>query len=336
MNLREKSIVSIVLFWADLVNGCSLPIPCGTELKSMELTNITGIVHVTSSVYEECDFDSNKFDYRLLYETKTEFDFNSGVERKDFEAFIASPTTEEVGLYKQETVNQEGYSLAYEEYSDKVFVTGEKFGSLNFTYTLSGFIAPSESGMYEGLISFYSEKMKRIYFIYPGQGFKSAIASCTFDADYFCDYSSTDISFSSINKSPILRANVYDSMDLVALPLVCCLCRDYSYFMFNMTTVVKAVDILDTRLNELDFRIGVAYSANIIEEGVSVVSEHIFQEIQTEIIDMTNMSISGMTNMSISGMTNMGISGSSFTVTNARYSWLKMICHILGGIGFFL
>jgi len=270
---RRKIIAAVWLFGVTVqkVHGCSQMIPCGTVPQKMQLTNTTGIVHVDLIRYEDCSPDGS-FNYDLSGQSSTiEIDVESGIFRN--EPFIAT-VVDDFGLRKEPKVDQSGYYVSYQQNTSDVVVTGDDFGSSNLTFNLPGFLAPLEKDPYNGVISFYSEAMQRFYFIYSvsvtlmsefvlayGRSMRvggTAIASCSVDRnDLSCDYSDPGLDFSEIDKQ--IPSIVYDSMQLVSLPVVCCLCRDKSYFIFNQTSIVKHIPTLDFGVREIDSRIGVAY-----------------------------------------------------------------------------
>jgi len=48
-----------------------------------------------------------------------------------------------------------------------------------------------------------------------------------------------------------MRAKVYDDLQLVGLPVVCCICRDYDYFVFDEKGIVRSIPMLDDNLGKI-------------------------------------------------------------------------------------
>mmetsp|Transcript_38545 Transcript_38545/g.75243 ORF Transcript_38545/g.75243 Transcript_38545/m.75243 type:complete len:377 (+) Transcript_38545:26-1156(+) len=291
---RRKIIAAVGLFRVT-VHGCSQMLPCGTVPQKIQLTNITGIVHVDLIRYGDCSPDSSP-NFDLSGQSSTiEIDVESGIFRN--EPFIAT-VVDDFGLRKEPKVDQSGYYVSYQQNTSDVVVTGNDFGSSNLTFNLPGFLAPLEKDPYNGVISFYSEAMQRLYFIYPvsvtrmsefflahGRPKKvggTAVATCSVDHnDLSCDYSDPGLDFSNIDKQ--MPSIVYDSMQLVSLPVVCCLCRDYSYYIINQTSVVKHIPTLNFGVREIDSRIGVAYGlGGGYNQNLSMVGESLTISSSTE------------------------------------------------------
>jgi len=274
---RRKIIAAVGLFRVT-VHGCSQMLPCGTVPQKIQLTNITGIVHVDLIRYGDCSPDSSP-NFDLSGQSSTiEIDVESGIFRN--EPFIAT-VVDDFGLRKEPKVDQSGYYVSYQQNTSDVVVTGNDFGSSNLTFNLPGFLAPLEKDPYNGVISFYSEAMQRLYFIYPTKD-DTAVASCSVDRnDLSCDYSDPGLDFSNIDKQ--MPSIVYDSMQLVSLPVVCCLCRDYSYYIINQTSVVKHIPTLNFGVREIDSRIGVAYGlGGGYNQNLSMVGESLTISSSTE------------------------------------------------------
>mmetsp|Transcript_42816 Transcript_42816/g.43365 ORF Transcript_42816/g.43365 Transcript_42816/m.43365 type:complete len:166 (-) Transcript_42816:18-515(-) len=134
--------------------------------------------------------------------------------------------------------------------------------------------------------------MERLYISYLIKNEKFAIASCLFDDQNQCDYSDTDFNFAGVDTDvSIVNANkVYDSVQLVSMPAVCCLCNGDTYVTFNQTTIDQKIKTLGSYLGALqvDFRTGVAYSVDYGNDGKLILrSEKILTDddivIQTDI-----------------------------------------------------
>ena len=198
--------------------------------------------------------------WQIVDKKRIEIDVDTGVIRTEEETWLAEPTKENLGL-DMPTVDQSGYELRLTEGSEQVTVTGTKFGA-DITFTLPNLDAPAQQNMYDGVVSFYSESMDRLYFIYPTVDSSYSIASCVLDANSpTCVVSASDMDFFDIDKVSS-QVKVYDSMQLVALPVVCCFCVEKKYFVFDEATVLKEVDILSLPVNPIavDSRIAMAYA----------------------------------------------------------------------------
>lgn len=266
------------------VHGCSLPVPCGIIATDVLLTNVPNIVHVQLNAYEsECD----DVDFENVLNDPTdqemlEIEVETGVVRTESDLpWVANATNEDHGL-DLPTVNQEGYSASYELGSDQVSVSG--FGNETLVYTLLDFDSSQRPSMYEGLIYFYSEAMERFFFVYPSTSSAYKMASCTTDESLICSVMNYDATyFFDVDKSANHRIKVYDSLQLVGFPVVCCLCVEYHYFVFDESSLVKKVEVLGNALNPIavDERVGMAYGVrggydqyiSVISESINVVEE---------------------------------------------------------------
>jgi hypothetical protein len=273
---KISEFLLIVHLLHSYVSACSLRPPCGVIPDELTLTNVTGIVHVGITQYEnECgSVDYQDPSWQIVDKKRIEIDVDTGVIRTEEETWLAEPTKENLGL-DMPTVDQSGYELRLTEGSEQVTVTGTKFGA-DITFTLPNLDAPAQQNMYDGVVSFYSESMDRLYFIYPTVDSSYSIASCVLDANSpTCVVSASDMDFFDIDKVSS-QVKVYDSMQLVALPVVCCLCIDSYYFVFDEATLLKKVDILSLTLNPIavDSRIAMAYAINGgYEEDIFIISE---------------------------------------------------------------
>eukprot|EP00815_Leptocylindrus_aporus_P009856 CAMPEP_0116068438 /NCGR_PEP_ID=MMETSP0322-20121206/11660_1 /TAXON_ID=163516 /ORGANISM="Leptocylindrus danicus var. apora, Strain B651" /LENGTH=355 /DNA_ID=CAMNT_0003555547 /DNA_START=16 /DNA_END=1080 /DNA_ORIENTATION=+ len=265
------------------VHGCSPPVPCGIIATDVLLTNVPNIVHVQLNAYEsECDdVDFENVLYDPIDQEMLEIEVETGVVRTESDLpWVANATNEDHGL-DLPTVNQEGYSASYELGSDQVSVSG--FGNETLVYTLSDFDSSQRPGMYEGLIYFYSEAMGRFFFVYPSISSAYKMASCTTDESLICSEMDDATDFFDVDKSANHRIKVYDSLQLVGLPVVCCLCVEYHYFVFDENSLVKKVEVLGNALNPIavDERVGMAYGVrggydqyiSVISESINVVEE---------------------------------------------------------------
>lgn len=190
-------------------------------------------------------------------------------------------------LYNATMMDEQlGEWVNYTEGSEIVTVAGGPFDDERLAFELPGFIAPSlQNTMYNyGLETFFSKNLKRIYFIYPIEEGKDIVASCDTDSEV-CNLSVPLQEYSAIDRSPDRTAAVYDdsSLQLVGLPVVCCLCINYRYYQYNETTGFRSIDVLNTIYPvAADPRNGVAYAVgyarnegddvNIIHQSLQVSS----------------------------------------------------------------
>jgi len=156
---------------------------------------------------------------------------------------------------------QFGEWVNYTVGSEIVSVSGGPFDN-DLVFELPGFIAPlPQNDMYYGLEAFYSNNLERIYFVYTVEDEKDEMASCDIVSG-ICDFSGPLQEYSGTDRSSDRSAAVYDSMQLVGLPVVCCICIDYRYYQYNESAILREIDVLST-VNPavVDPRNSVAYAS---------------------------------------------------------------------------
>mmetsp|Transcript_17102 Transcript_17102/g.26691 ORF Transcript_17102/g.26691 Transcript_17102/m.26691 type:complete len:427 (-) Transcript_17102:165-1445(-) len=257
-------------------DACSVLPPCDLQATQIHLTNITGIVHVDVNQHEACpwDWNSNNNNYEPIDSTTIEVEIETQTVRTNSSNFVAMSLDKEGEEYVPlgldlPTVDQMDFasSLRFEPNSEVVSIV---YQDAELEYTLTGLDAPESQGMYEGIIVFRSEFRDRVYFIYPTTSSSSQLASCQLQAPYNCNISTNsvaDYDFFDIDKMALDRVQVWEhqpNMNLVALPLVCCLCVNARYFTLDESGLSKQVEVLGNTINPIavDSRIGMAYAVS--------------------------------------------------------------------------
>mmetsp|Transcript_25696 Transcript_25696/g.39816 ORF Transcript_25696/g.39816 Transcript_25696/m.39816 type:complete len:295 (+) Transcript_25696:449-1333(+) len=207
--------------------------------------------------YHPCDvaFDNP---FEVLESAVVEFEVDTGIMRTADEIpwkAVAEPYHN--ALYNASLIDEQfGEWVNYTVGSEIVSVSGGPFDD-DLVFELPGFIAPlPQNDMYYGLEAFYSKNLKRIYFVYAVENEKDEMATCD-TVSGICDFSGPLQEYSGIDRSPDRSAAVYDSMQLVGLPVVCCLCIDYRYYQYNESAILR--EILNPAV--VDPRNSVAYAS---------------------------------------------------------------------------
>jgi len=263
--------------------------PCDVIANAIELTNVTGILHVSLEQYEDTcpitNYENISWEYKERRMVEIEVD--TGIVRtEEDQPWMAESTSEKLGLDMPQ-VDQSGYSISYASGSESLTVEGDKFEG-GLTYNLTNFTAPAEPSMYEGVVSFYSEKLQRLFFIYPTTDGLSSVASCTtMTGSESCTFTEMEVDMFDIDKVSD-NIKVYDSMQLVGLPVVCCLCVESHYYVFDESTILKKVDVLGNTIKPIavDSRVSKAYAVlGGYGEDIGIVFESITidNEIDTQV-----------------------------------------------------
>lgn len=256
-------------------NACSIAPPCDLQATQIHLTNITGIVHVDVNQYEACPWDWNSDDnnYDPIDSTTIEVEIETQTVRMEESSFVAQslgkgeddvPLGLELPAVDQMDIAS---SLRFQLNSEVVSIV---FQGAKLEYTLTDLDAPESQEMYEGIIVFRSKLWDRVYFIYPTTSSSFQLASCQLQAPYNCDISTNSVAnydFFDIDKSALDRIQVWEhppNMNLVALPLVCCICVDARYFTLDESGLSKQVEVLGNTINPIavDSRVGMAYAVS--------------------------------------------------------------------------
>jgi len=270
MNLRKKLPIALGIIKAASVSGCSLALPCGIMVQNVELTEKPGTLHITLEKHASCTDGiavSNNFSPKA---TKTiEVKTLNGVVRTEPSLFRTSPTKEAIGLNDAPIVDQPQIAISHKGGS-KIEVKGGRYSANYYLPDLKADQRNDFPSLNSGnIISWYSGKKQRLFFIYSKANGKTGIASCkTGKRPRKCKYVETDINFGSIDTSGSVR--VIDSLNLVGLPVMCCMCINEKYYSFNQRTVVRQVESLTTGATKhtaLDSRIGVGYSVSMDRDG---------------------------------------------------------------------
>mmetsp|Transcript_32745 Transcript_32745/g.64883 ORF Transcript_32745/g.64883 Transcript_32745/m.64883 type:complete len:315 (-) Transcript_32745:164-1108(-) len=284
MNFRGKIIALLATVRTVAVNGCSFMPPCGIVAKDFGFTDKPGIINIVLIKYEKCSFNPYEGNFRSrgeLDRSKIEVDIETGIVRT-LSGLEELPAVFPNGLNTLSTVDQSGYDISFMSPTASVIVTGEKFGSKELLYELPGFVR--ESAQYgTNIISFYSERMERMFFIYtnnekynhflisscPTNGIDGAALCVTTDTTLWFDFYGLKHDRSGIR--------VYDSLQLIGIPNGHS-CGGYSYYSFDETTPVKSVDTLNSLISpvDVDSRTAVAYSIKGGgNKGIKIVTEKI-------------------------------------------------------------
>jgi len=244
------------------VNGCSVAIPCGIVVSNIMLTNVTDVLHLNLDKYRPCDVPFDK-PIEVLESAVVEFEVDTGIMRTADETpwkAVAEPYHN--ALYNASLMDEQfGEWVNYTVGSEIVSVSGGPFDD-DLVFELPGFIAPlPQNDMYYGLEAFYSNNLERIYFVYTVEDEKDEMASCD-TVSGICDFSGPLQEYSGIDRSSDRSAAVYDSMQLVGLPVVCCICINYRYYQYNESAILREIDVLST-VNPavVDARNSVAYAS---------------------------------------------------------------------------
>ena len=269
-----------------LISACSVAPPCDVKATQIHLTNVTGVVHVDVNKYEECpiDWENPNHNFEAIDSTTIEVEVTTQTVHNSNSSFVARPLGEGVSLgLDLPTVDQLGIAndLNFMPNSEIVSIV---FEGMKLEYTLTGFNAPASQGMYEGVIVFRSAARNLVYFIYPSTNADLApeykLASCQLEAPNNCEINSSvaKYDFFDIDKSALDRIQVWEesNMNLVALPLVCCLCVEARYFTFQESELTKQVEVLGNTINPIavDSRIGMAYAVSGGNgQGIQIVAE---------------------------------------------------------------
>lgn len=284
MNFRGKIIALLATVRTVAVNGCSFMPPCGIVAEDFGYTDKPGIINIVLIKYEKCSSDPYQRNFPSqgeLDRSKIEVDIETEIVRT-LSGLEELPAVFPNGLNALSTVDQSGYDISFKSPTASVIVTGEKFGSKELLYELPGFVRESaQYGM--NIISLYSERMERMFFIYTKNGKYNQflISSCPtngIDGATLCVTMDTTLSFDFFGvKQDRSGIRVYDSLQLIGIPNGHS-CGGYSYYSFDENTLVKSVTTLDSLLSPVgvDSRTAVAYSIKGGgKKGITIVTEKI-------------------------------------------------------------
>lgn len=207
-----------------------------------------------------------------LENIRVEVEVSSNIFRFNEFEFLTSVVDDPPPLSEQPTVEQT-WGLSYGPEGSNI-VKVETIGIVTNEYSLPSFVAPAEADWndyFEGAIAFYSARFDRFYFLYDQRDGNIGIVSCLNSNNGACDYQemrSSDFYIDDLEKGGMsTKAKVYDDLQLVALPVICCMCRTYDYFVFNETSIVRSIPMLDDYVGKstnVDPRTQTAYA---VKEG---------------------------------------------------------------------
>ena len=270
-SMKNLFLISGSLLLSNVIS-CSLMAPCGNEISEIMLTNITDILHLRITSYaDQCgDNDNDVGEWTEGSNIVVELDMKRDVTRSREENFLASVTEKPVDLYSSLRREQDWYiSKSFADSSQIVITIDSKPSYLSgltsnkITYNLPGLLVGDYG---EPAIQFYSPIYNRFYFIYRIADYENKIAVCTLlDDDNTCEYSNgpTGNLFQSIDKDYVEGLKLYDDLQIIGLPVMCCLCIDTMYYQFNETSIYNKIEGLGgLGANVLDSRNGVVYVAN--------------------------------------------------------------------------
>lgn len=312
MNAKQAYFTILASLGTAVVRGCSPMPPCGYMSENLKLTNVTGVLHIDIYKYEDCDYFGKPNPYggeKVTIEVDVES--NTILAKRDEPLEIAANDELFSGLRDTPAVDQSGIEIIPYK-GDSFLVMGEKFRRPRYVLNLSGFVRPTEKsddgGLLSfhddsGVISFYSERMKRIYFIYGknGKNKKNTISSCAIDNELSCMTTKTKLDFHHVNTdNKYFKVKVYDSIQLVGLPTGTDTgCGGYKYYSFDQDTLVKSVDTLNGNIFapiEVDSRIGVAYTVEGgRERGFKIRSEKIVKDLDVSSKNKNKMKVNRKT-----------------------------------------